>query len=300
MRQNRIRQIKLGDSEYPGPLKEIYFPPSLFYCKGELLPEDIDAVAIVGSRKCSLYGLQIAEKFGYELAEKGITVVSGMAKGIDSSAHRGALKAGGRTIAVMGSGFDHIYPEGSEELAENIAQNGAVITEYSNEMMPLKQNFPKRNRIISGISKGVIVVEAGKRSGAMITVRFALEQGREVFAVPGRIDTMTSYGTNDLIQTGAKLVTNVDEILEELNMSFARPDRDKKREYETAENYPGENEAETAVLNMLKSGFISHVDNIAAVTKKDPSKLHEVLLRLEIKGKIRVLAGRKYELAKGL
>jgi DNA processing protein len=215
---NKIRIIHLRDEKYPEALKNIYSPPRELFYKGDLLKEDSNCVAIVGSRKCSLYGLQMAEKIAFELASRGITVVSGMAKGVDQAAHRGALKAKGRTIAVMGSGFNHIYPSGSEALAQEILESGAVITEYTADTRPLRMNFPKRNRIISGLSKGVVVVEAAEKSGSLITVDFALNQGRDVFAVPGRVDSPVSRGTNLLIQNGAKAVMNVDDILNELDL----------------------------------------------------------------------------------
>jgi len=215
---NEIKALHLEDEKYPEALKNIYSPPRELFYKGDLLKEDSNAVAIVGSRKCSLYGMQVAEKIAFELATRGITVVSGMAKGIDQAAHRGALKAKGRTIAVMGSGFNHIYPAGSEKLAQEIAESGAVITEYSANTKPLRMNFPKRNRIISGLSNGIVVVEAAEKSGSLITVDFALDQGKDVFAVPGRIDSAVSRGTNLLIQNGAKMVVNIDDILSELNV----------------------------------------------------------------------------------
>ncbi len=219
MDKEQIKALCLLDEGYPDSLKEIYDPPSVLYYKGEFLPEDANAIAIVGSRKCSSYGLEIAKKLASDLAERGITVVSGMARGIDSAAHTAAIRSGGRTIAVMGSGFKKIYPPEADSLADDISRKGAVITEYTSKTLPNKGNFPRRNRIISGISKGVIVVEAGEKSGALITVDFALEQGKEVFAVPGSINHRTSYGTNKLIQSGAKLVSCVQDVLDEININ---------------------------------------------------------------------------------
>lgn len=215
--EEKLGIISFKDKDYPESLLNIYDPPPVLYVKGSLGFDMSCCIAIVGSRKCSSYGLRIAEELAYELASKGIVIVSGMARGIDSAAHKGALKAGGRTIAVMGSGFKHVYPPESKSFIEEVSRRGAVITEYPSCTRPAKGTFPRRNRIISGLSRGVIVAEAAKKSGAMITVDFALEQGKEVFAVPGRPDAFTSGGTNALIQSGAKLITNAGDVLEELN-----------------------------------------------------------------------------------
>jgi len=175
-----IRKITIDDAEYPKILKTLHRPPKALYVNGSFKEEDDLAVAIVGSRRASIYGIEMSEKLGYDLALRGVTVVSGMARGIDSAAHRGALKAKGRTIAVMGSGHDHIYPPENQDLYKKISESGAVISEFEDSVSPLPQNFPIRNRIISGLSLGIVVVEAAKNSGALITADFALEQGREV------------------------------------------------------------------------------------------------------------------------
>ncbi|MFH1245230.1 MAG: DNA-processing protein DprA [Candidatus Omnitrophota bacterium] len=213
---DQARTISFQDADYPKNLKFIYHPPALLYIKGSILPDDSIALAIVGSRRATYYGLHNAEKLAFELASRGIVIVSGLARGIDSAAHRGALKAGGRTIAVLGSGLNRIYPAENAGLAEQISHHGAVISEFSPDSPPLRHNFPRRNRIISGLSLGVIVVEAAKRSGALLTANFALEQGREVFAFPGNIDSWTSCGTHGLIKQGAKLVESTEDIIEEL------------------------------------------------------------------------------------
>ncbi len=189
-----IRKIALDDLEYPKNLRNIHRPPKQLYVNGTLLETDEIAVALVGSRRASLYGIETSEKLAYELALRGVTVVSVMARGIDTAAHRGALKARGRTIAVMGSGHGDIYPPENVELYGQIIKSGAVVTEYENDMEPLPYNFPQRNRIISGLSLGVVVVEAAKDSGALITATIAAEQGREVFALPGKISSTTSSG----------------------------------------------------------------------------------------------------------
>jgi len=288
-----IHPVCYMDEQYPGSLKNIYDPPPVLFCKGDLSRNDANAVAIVGSRRCSLYGLQMAERLAFDLAERGITVISGMARGIDSAAHKGALKAGGRTIAVMGSGFRHVYPPEAGKLVRAISENGAVLTEHSSDVLPHRGNFPRRNRIISGLAKGVVVVEAARRSGAMITVNLALEQGKEVFAVPGRVDLYASNGTNLLIQNGAKLVMSVDDILEELNMlSPTKPDgktADKK-----SPDMLEIGEKERGVLEILEKDAPIHIDLLSDRTEIRPETLSEILLRLEIKGFVKTLAGRNY------
>jgi DNA processing protein len=213
--KNNITVITDRDESYPENLFNIYDRPPLLYIKGNLQKEDIN-IAIVGSRLASTYGKFITERISRELAMKGITIVSGMARGIDSAAHRGAIAAQGRTVAVLGCGLDIIYPPENKNLFSDIVQNGAVISEYPPQTQPLSAHFPARNRIISGISYGVVVVEAGEKSGSLITARLALEQGREVFAVPGSIDSVGSRGTNKLIKQGAKLIENIDDILEDI------------------------------------------------------------------------------------
>jgi DNA processing protein len=210
------------DTSYPACLKTIPDAPVLLYYRGEFLNDDENALAIVGSRLASIYGQQIAEKFARHLASLGITIVSGMARGIDTAAHWGCLKSGGKTIAVLGCGLSQIYPPENQELYEAICRQGAVLSEFPMAAPPKAVHFPQRNRIISGLSLGVLIVEAAQRSGALITSRFALEQGREVFAIPGKVDQMSAQGTNRLIQQGAKLVTCVEDILEELLPSLRR------------------------------------------------------------------------------
>ena len=241
-----IKPVSCLDEDYPEALKNIYDPPPILFYKGELCPRDTNAVAIVGSRRCTPYGLQAAERIAFDLAERGVVVVSGMASGIDTAAHRGALRAKGRTVAVMGSGFRHIYPPQAVKLAFRIMGSGAVLTEYLSGIEPMKGNFPRRNRIISGLVKGVVAVEAAARSGALITVDYALEQGKEVFAVPGRIDSYSSVGTNKLIQDGAKLVTGVDDVLEELDIC------PEKKEKAIAEEMPVEEHSE--ILEAIGKG----------------------------------------------
>ncbi|MBU1084687.1 MAG: DNA-processing protein DprA [Candidatus Omnitrophota bacterium] len=294
-----IKILQDNSPGYPAILRDIYDPPRMLFCKGEISTDDEIAVAIVGARRCSLYGLRIAEKLAYDLAERGITVISGMAKGIDSAAHKGALKAGGRTIAVMGSGFRHIYPPGSEGLMEKISASGAVLTEFAPEVMPSKWTFPRRNRIISGMAQGVVVVEAAVKSGALLTVDFALQQGKDVFAVPGPIDMITSSGTNSLIKSGAKAVTDVNDILEELRPLWTGhspkrmdPTRSDPKE---KEKEPSISEAERAVRDIILRNGPMRIDVLADLSDMRPGVLSEVLLNLETKRKIKALPGKRYE-----
>ncbi len=213
------RLITPEDAEFPALLKNMPDPPLALYLRGALKPEDDLALAIVGTRKATAYGRDAAGHFARQLARQGVTIVSGLAHGIDGAAHRGALEAGGRTIAVLGCGIDRVYPPDHADLARQIAQQGALISEFPVGSKPEARHFPRRNRIISGLSLGVLVAEAPENSGAMITATFAADQGRDVFAVPGSIFSATSGGANRLIQEGAKLVTCVEDILEELNIA---------------------------------------------------------------------------------
>lgn len=217
IKKNNIKVISINDKEYPESLKRIYDPPIVLYANGNLNLLNNKSIAIVGCRLCSVYGKIITKKLAYNLSEKNITIISGMARGIDTYAHIGALEAKGRTIAVLGSGIDVIYPKENERLYyEIIRNNGLILSEYIVGTKPIPMNFPRRNRIISALANGVLVTEAKIRSGSFITVDFALEQGKEIFSVPGNINSANSEGTNSLIKQGAKLVTCVDDILDEL------------------------------------------------------------------------------------
>ncbi len=215
-REQGLRLFLRTSDDYPHRLKNISDPPNILYCRGNLIPQDELAIAIVGTRHSTLYGRTQAERFARELANAGYTIVSGLARGVDAAAHKAALQAGGRTIAVLGSGLMNIYPPEHKELANEISNQGAVVSELSSNHPPKSGAFPQRNRIVTGMSLGVIVVEAAQRSGALISARLAVEQNREVFAIPGRIDSRNSRGCHQLIRDGAKLVETVDDVLEEL------------------------------------------------------------------------------------
>ncbi len=284
------------DNAYPENLRNIPGAPIILYVKGKLEAQDIKSISIVGSRRASFYGLSSAEKFAAELSALGFTIISGMARGIDTASHKGALKSFGRTIAVMGSGFNHIYPADNKELAGEISKNGAVISEFPMDALPLKQNFPRRNRIISGLSLGVLVVEAAKNSGALITADFALEQGREVFALPGKVDSNTSFGTNGLIKQGAKLVSGLEDILEELKVWQPGHSKRLKVEKSGLENFAGEEEA---LYNIISAQPIS-IDDIIVKSKMEVTKISSLLLRLQMRRMIKELPGKQFITYEGI
>jgi len=289
LRKEKIGIITLADENYPELLKEIYSPPALIYFKGEIIPEDKQSIGIVGTRKLSVYGSQITPLITADLVEAGLTIVSGLAKGIDTLAHSAALKVGGRTIAVLGSGLDSrsVYPVENRNLAEEISQNGALISEFPFGAQPLAGHFPQRNRIISGLSLGVLVIEAPEKSGAIITANNALEQNREVFAIPGHIFSQNSLGTNNLIKMGAKLVTHTNDILQELNLP-SLVNKNKKNE---KKNPADENES--MIINFLSQEPV-HIDKIINQTKLSPSTINSCLALMEIKGMVRNLGGNNY------
>lgn len=217
MKEKNIQILTIKDEDYPYLLKQIYDPPSVIYIMGNKKILSQNGIAIVGSRNCSLYGQKIAKYLSYQLAKKGIHIISGLARGIDTFSHMGTLQAKGKTIAVLGSGLDVIYPPENAKLAEKIVESeGCLVSEYIVGTKPLGEHFPARNRIISGLASGVVVVEASEKSGSLITVDFALEQGKNVYAVPGNINSPNSLGTNALIKQGAKIVTSIEDILEDL------------------------------------------------------------------------------------
>lgn len=280
--------LTIEDAEYPVLLKEIHQPPFILYKQGDFKPQDEFALAIVGSRKLTTYGQQAAIKLARELAQAGLTIVSGLAQGIDTLAHRQALDTGGRTLAVIGSGIDQrsIFPPGNRRLAQEVAALGCLISEYPPGGLALPHHFPARNRIISGLSLGVLVVEASQKSGALITARHALEQNREVFAVPGPITSSNSLGPNNLIKLGAKAVTCAQDILDELNLQSL------KQNIQAREILPDTKE-EALVLEALVDEPV-HVDKIIELTKLDTATINSVLSMMEIKGKIKNLGGMNY------
>ncbi len=277
-----LKILTLEDADYPENLKNIPDAPIVLYVRGELKPQDKLAIGIVGSRQASIYGLNNAKKFAYELAERGFTIVSGMARGIDTCAHRGGLAAGGRTIAVMGSGFNHIYPPENKELAGEIAQSGAVLSEFPMDAEPFPYNFPRRNRVISGLSQGVLVVEAARNSGALITADFALEQGRDVFALPGQVDSLRAFGTNGLIKQGAKLVSCVDDIMEEFAL-----------EANTHQAPQAQETNESRVYGLIHDEP-TQLDDLLEKSNLDISDISGILVSLQIKRLVRELPGKQF------
>lgn len=291
-RKYNLKILTYEDEGYPENLKNIPDPPIVLYIKGEIKKEDKFSIAIVGSRRASFYGLSCAEKFASDLSDNGFTIVSGMARGIDTCAHRGALKRGGRTIAVMGSGFNHIYPPENKELAEEISKNGAVISEFPIDTLPKRENFPRRNRVISGLSLGVLVAEAARNSGALITADFALEQGREVFALPGKVDSNTSFGTNALIKQGAKLVSCADDILEEFNLNLKPTSLAIIPKVQTLKTGLVDDDEKTLYEAISVEPIL--LDDIVENTNLDISKISDILLRLQLKKMIKQLPGKQF------
>ena len=286
---NNIRIVHRQATEYPRMLREIHDPPGVLYVRGEILPQDQLAVAIVGTRHATDYGRQQAERLASELARAGLTIVSGLARGIDAAAHRGALSASGRTIGVLASGVMNVYPAEHQELADRVVENGALISEASTLSKPRPGSFPRRNRLITGISLGVIVVEAASRSGALLTAMHATEQGREVFAVPGRVDSRLSRGCNRLIRDGAKLVESAEDVLEELGpMVEAAPQEDGRVVHRPAELQL--NDQEKVVLDAIDTAPTS-VEAIVVATSLPIHRVLSTISVLEMRKLVRRLSG---------
>lgn len=274
----RVSALRLCDPSYPRLLREAPMPPPVLYLRGAITMEDEWAVAIVGTRRATTYGRQVTERLAAELAAQRITVVSGLARGIDTHAHTATLDAGGRTIAVLGCGPDLVYPPENARLAARIVEQGAIVTEFAPGTQPDAGNFPARNRLISGLSLGVLVTEAPEDSGALITTRFAAQQGRDVFAVPGNVTSRGSAGVNRLIQDGAKLVIEVNDILSELNLHMV------PQQMELRELLP-ETDSESAILAQLDpAGEPRHIDEICRATGLPIAEVSGTLIMMELKG----------------
>lgn len=281
-----IKILTWEDAAYPQRLKEIEQPPPVLYIRGEYLPDDLYAVAIVGTRRVTPYGRQITEELSAYLASNGITVVSGLARGVDAIAHQTALKAGGRTIGVLGSGVDKIYPPEHRQLAQQMMGQGAIVSDYAPGTPPDASNFPPRNRIISGLSLAVVVVEAGETSGALITAEFAAEQGREIFAVPGSILAPQSKGTNKLIQKGALPLLSINDLMQALNLT-------RMGEHKAARKMIPADETERRVMSILSAEPL-HVDEIRNQTELPIEKVSATLALMELKGMVRQVGGMNY------
>lgn len=277
------------DASYPATLKEICDAPPALYVRGNLVPQDALAIGIVGSRRCTHYGRTQAERLGAALARAGMTVTSGLARGIDAAAHRGALDAGGRTIAVSATGLMNLYPPEHAALAERIAEQGALVSESPLDRGPNRGLFPQRNRIISGLSLGVIIVEASRTSGALHTARHAMEQGREVFAVPGRLDSLASQGCHDLIRDGVTLIRGPDDVLEALG-PLMQPVRTEQNEVVHTPRELNLNDQERAVLNLIDMGP-TPIDDVLARAEMESSRVLSTLTVLEMKRLLRRLPG---------
>ena len=281
-----IKILTWEDETYPQRLKEIEQPPPVLYIRGDYLPDDLFAVAIVGTRRVTPYGRQITEELAAFLPANGITVISGLARGVDAIAHQTTLKAGGRTIGVLGSGVDKIYPPEHRGLAEKMLESGAIISDYAPGTPPEASNFPPRNRIISGLSLAVVVIEAGETSGALITAEFAAEQGREVFAVPGSILAPQSKGTNKLIQNGALPLLSVHDLMQALDLSHVGEKKEARK------IIPAD-ATEARLMNVLGEEPL-HVDEIRNQTELPIEKVSATLALMELKGMVRQVGGMNY------
>lgn len=285
--RNEVRLLALGSPDYPAPLADIHDPPHLLYLRGTLEPRDTNAVALVGSRRCTAYGRRVAERLADGLVRKGFTVVSGLARGIDGAAHRGALKAGGRTLAVLAGGLSKIYPPEHTGLAREVQSAGALLTESAMTMQPMAGMFPARNRLISGLARGVVLVEAAQQSGALITARHAAEQGKTVFAVPGPIDSDASAGTLALIRAGAILVRGVEDIIEELDGVAAVVAAEPREP-------AGMNDIQQGIWKFLQEQP-RHIDEIVRRLEKPVHEVTSELMMMEMKKAVRRLPGNMYE-----
>ncbi|MGM0602862.1 MAG: DNA-processing protein DprA [Bacillota bacterium] len=299
-RNKNFNFITILDNDYPAKLKQIYDPPPVLFYKGENLFEQPSA-AVVGSRNSTVYGRKITYNIAKKLADKNINIISGMAKGIDSTAHRGALKSEfKKTTAVLGSGFEYIYPSENKMLAKKIEKNGMLISEFNPNISPVPGNFPRRNRIISGLADIVLVMEAGKKSGSLITVNYALEQGKDVMALPGNIDRPTSKGTNNLIKDGAAIITSIQDILDHLNLYMQKYTKNTKNSNNiNADIYPDLNFNEKKLLKIFQHEIELNYNQIKKISGFDSDILDRTLISLEFKNLIIHKKGKKY-IYKGL
>lgn len=284
--QHRVKVLTWESPNYPARLLEVPDSPPVLYVRGELLPADDWAVAIVGTRTPTAYGKAVVSELAQTLAHAGVTVVSGLARGIDTLAHSACLNAGGRSLAVLGSGLDQIYPPENRLLADNMLNSGALLSDYAVGTRPDSKNFPARNRIISGLTLATVIVEAGESSGALITARYAAEQGRDVLAVPGSIYSRQSIGTNRLIRDGAKPVLSANDILEELNLRLVV-------EHSVARQELPANREETAVLQHLTQEPL-HIDEISLLASLPIEQVSSTLAMLELKGRVRQVGGMQF------
>lgn len=278
------------DEQYPANLRETDAPPPVLYVRGQILPDDVLGIAIVGTRRASAYGREVAHMAATEFAHNNVTVISGLALGVDTVAHRATVEAGGRTIAVLGSGVDQVYPAQNRELADAIMANGALVSEYPIGTRPEANNFPPRNRIISGLSRGVIIVEASQRSGALITAQFAAEQGREVFAVPGSILHPGSAGCNELIRQGATPFLSVNDVLDQLNFATF------STQTLVRQSTPAD-PLEAQLMTILEQEAC-HIDELVRRTALPSSQISSLLTLLELKGMVRQMGGMTYIIRK--
>jgi DNA processing protein len=300
LEKSATRAYTYHDAEYPSRLKEIYDYPPLIYVKGELVPQDEWSIAVVGTRRATVYGRQVTEEIVEDLAQNNITVVSGLARGIDTVAHRRTLESGGRTVAIFACGVDTVYPSENTNLARSIIKQGALISEYPLGSKPRPDNFPRRNRIMSGMSLGVLVIEADESSGAIITAHMALEQNREVFAIPGSILSPMSRGTNTLIQEGAKLVRNCTDILEELNLTVNAQQMEMKEitGISGQENPRGQTSETEALLLKQLTWEPTHIDQVCRNSGLPISTVSSNLAIMELKGLVRQVSTMNYVLAR--
>lgn len=293
-----VKIVTPADLEYPEWLKTIYDPPLALYVRGAIEAIDRHAIAIVGTRRPTHYGASVADRLAYQLAKVGFTVVSGLARGIDTAAHKGALKAGGRTLAVLGSAHDCLYPPENAGLADEVARSGAVISEYSLGREPDRTTFPYRNRVVSGLSMGVLVVEAGLGSGALNTADQAAEQGRSVMAVPGRVDTSGAKGCHRLLKSGARLVEDVDDILQEFEFLIPPEKKEKAEAMDPRPRVPLTPDEER-IVRVLWEGVMD-MDTLTRRAELKTPVVSSLLIGLEMKRVVRMLPGRRIELAEGI